>query len=606
MQGCSQGLQNVDERVDRLLAERSLAMHAIDPPRREHRPAEELESPDQYDTEPTTTNPTPDELEFTPADPNRDSSARLRGFAREEAGVDKDAEPLVLALNDAFQIAQTSGREYLTAEEDYILAAVRLLIEQHRWGPRLFNDTSLTFSGSGDDGDIRSALRVVNDLRVSQRLPYGGSVEARWVYTATEQLRATASGRYAQSSQIILSGNAPLLQGGGRTARESLIQTQRDLIYQARSFERFRRQFLVDIARDYFSLLASKAEIANQKETIRILSAQLARDIAWKDAGKIALFDVNNTRNDLLAAISALDDLVDRYATQLDRFKIRLGLDVDAPIRITNTAIDLTEPEITLDAAARRGFEFRLDLQNTRDRVIDSGRQVAIARNTILPEFNLIGSVTVPTDPDVREGGLVFDPDDLSFSAGVTFGLPLDREIERLQLRRAIIGAERARRDLDRTEDDVYVAVRAAVRAIERARSDLLLAEQRVRITLRRLEQQRILEDRVTTQELLDTAQALLRARNARDRAETRVRTSILDYLLVTGQMRVDRDGLLEPLPGLDIKPIKIFSDTPDLDDWFVSPVDEQTRLRIKADLFAEEPPAEEPPPPDPPDDGGS
>ena len=110
----------------------------------------------------------------------------------------------------------------------------------------------------------------------------------------------------------------------------------------------------------------------------------------------------------------------------------------------------------------------------------------------------------------------------------------------------------------------------------------------------------------VRKDEILDTAQALLRARNARDRAETRVRTSILDYLLVTGQMRVDRDGLLEPLPGLDIKPIKIFTNTPDLDDWYVSPVDEQTRQTIKANLFAEEPPAEDPPPPDPPDDSGS
>jgi outer membrane protein TolC len=595
VQGCAIGLDGVDRRVERLLAERSASIRAAQPSEHGHQPAADYANAKQDVSEPNTINPVSGEIEFTPSDPKRDASAKLRAFAREESGIDKNIEPLVLTLNDAFALAQKSGREFLNAEEDYILVAIRLLMEQHRWGPRLFNDTTVSVAGNLDDGDVSSALRVMNDLRVTQRLPSGGSVEARWVWTATENLRNTVSKRYQQSSRIVLSGNAPLLRGAGPVARESIVQSERNLVYQARNFERFRRQFLVNIARDYFSLLESKAEIANQKETIRILANQLERDIAYWKSGKSALFDVNNTQNDLLAAVSTLDNLVDRYSTELDRFKIRLGLDVDQPVRVTNNVFDLTEPQIQLDEAVRRAFDFRLDLQNDRDRVDDARRSVRNARNNILPDLNFTADVTVPTDPDVREGGLGFDPDDLIYATGVTFGLPLDREIERLELRSAVIRIEQEIRDFRVTEDNVYVDARAAVRGIERARSDLVLAEQRVAITRRRFEQQQILEDEVTNQQKLDTAQALLRALNARDRAETRVRTSILDYLLVTGQMRVDRGGQLEALPGLDVAPVQIFSDTMELDDWYESPIDEAMRERLKTDLVKEEGAEDEP-----------
>ena len=50
---------------------------------------------------------------------------------------------LTISLRDALRMAQRQGREYLSAEEEYILTAINLLIEQHRWGPRLFNDTTV-------------------------------------------------------------------------------------------------------------------------------------------------------------------------------------------------------------------------------------------------------------------------------------------------------------------------------------------------------------------------------------------------------------------------------------------------------------------------------
>lgn len=125
--------------------------------------------------------------------------------------------------------SQLTGREYLASEEQYIFAAICLLTEQHRWSPRLFNDTSAIVSGSGNQGNFQHALDIINTLRVTQRLPFGGDVEARWVTSSVQQLREQVSDRYRQSGEIALSANVPLLRGAGLIAQEDIIQAEREL-----------------------------------------------------------------------------------------------------------------------------------------------------------------------------------------------------------------------------------------------------------------------------------------------------------------------------------------------------------------------------------------
>jgi hypothetical protein len=66
------------------------------------------------------------------------------------------------------------------------------------------------------------------------------------------------------------------------------------------------------------------------------------------------------------------------------------------------------------------------------------------------------------------------------------------------------------------------------------------------------LRAQKLNEAEVQPQEIVDTENDLLRAENARDAAQTALRTAILQYLLETDQLRVARDGTLQRLPGME------------------------------------------------------
>ncbi|HLO41080.1 MAG TPA: TolC family protein [Phycisphaerales bacterium] len=526
---------------------------------------------------PQTNNPDSDELRFLPISESRDVEARLEAYARDvlgesaagitsAPGEERPAvDVMMIGLEDALKLAQTSAREFKTAEEEYILAAIRLLVEEHRWGPRFFNDVSTVLSGQGDDGSYQSAVDVINEMRVTQRLPSGGDVEARWLWNATENLREQSSGRYLQSSALILGGNIPLLRGAGDVAQEDLIQTQRDLVYAARRFERDRRILLVQIAQDYFDLVQTRSLIVNQVQQIESLREFERQTQALFEAGRRAQFDVNDARNRVLSGVASLSNLREQYILRLDRFKVRLGLPLDRRLDVLPIDFELPEPDTTVEQATQAALAYRLDLQNQRDSVDDARRAVRNARNNALPDLNLSGNVRIPTDPDVREGGVLFDPEELDYTAGLTFGLPLDREIERLQIRQSIIQYEQQKRGFERFRDEVVVSVRSSLRGIDLARFQLRLAEEQVKITEKRREEQQLKADELNTRTRLEAEEDLLVARNARDQAKTDLRVAILNYLLQSDQLRVARDGTLMTLPGMEATPLPTVPDTIDI-----------------------------------------
>lgn len=557
--GCTDPMSRIDRRVDAAVAERSgwvgTESPVLEPPSGEIAPRSERINP-----RPATTNPSAETLRYetadtaglTPDEVTDRVTTRLRDYGASAAGVGESARQLT--LQEALRLAQLSAREHRNAEESYLLDAIAFLIEEHLWSPRFFNDTSLDFVSSGENGRFDPALSVINTLRATKRLPYGGEVEARWVARASEDLRSSVSGQYVQSSELVFSGAVPLLRGAGTVAREDLIQAERSLIYSAREFERFRREFFVDLASDYFDLLEVLARIQNQIGQLRSLLAFQQQRQALYEAERISKFEVEEASNRVLTAESSLANLREQYTLQVDRFKVRLGLDPSVPVQLVQVVFDLDAPSVALLEATDAAMNYRLDLQTRADQVADAQRRVDNAKNNLLPDLDVGGSVSIPTDGDTREGGVGFDQDDTTFRASVDLSLPLDRNNERLRLRSSQISYDRARRDYEQFRDNIALEARQRVRAIDLARFSLDLAERQVEINIRRQQEQEIRIDEIDTNRRLDTENDLLNALNARDSAATDLRVAVLQYLLSSGQMRVGPDGGIAPLQGMEIR----------------------------------------------------
>ncbi len=512
-----------------------------------------------------TINPSASELRYDPIEDEADDViSRLDTYSE----VADDA--LRLDLDDALAYAIAHSREYQFAEEEYVLAALRLLIERHRWGPRFFDDVTADFVGDANDGLYDSSARLVNEFRITQRLPYGGEVAVRAITAATEDLHQRVAGENVQNADVILEADIPLLRGAGFVAREPRIQAERDVIYAAREFERFRRQFLFDISVDFLDLGVTVRSIENNVRQVESLQQLQTRETALYKSGRNTRFEAALAENSTYEAIDRLNNARERYRLSLDRFKLRLGMPIDQPVVIIPTQIELTAPDTTVNEAVRRSLQYRLDLQTRRDRMDDSQRALANARNGLLPDLNLTGSVTFRTDEDKQRAGFDIDPEETDFRAGVTLGLPLDREIERLNVRQSQVNLERSIREYERFRDSIMIDVRSAVRVIDRSRFSLDIQERNIDIAEQRKASIEADPDAATARDFAEAVNDLLDARDARDFARRDVDVAILGYLLDSGQMRVNAAGQFEPLDGMTI----LRRDFADDDETEASPAD--------------------------------
>ena len=226
----------------------------------------------------------------------------------------------------------------------------------------------------------------------------------------------------------------------------------------------------------------------------------------------------------------------------LDRFKIKIGFEVNEAIQVEQTSIGVVPPLVDGTEAVKQALSYRLDLQNEFDRLVDTKRAVDNAINSLLPEVLLTASTTLESDPDKPAK---FDGKEFDYAAGLSVSLPLDKEDERITVRKNQITLERAKRSYRETRDGIAVAVRSALRNIEVFQFTHDLQVRNVEIAQLGLDSINADPDRVSVLDQTRAISDLQSAQDARDSAKRDLELSILDYLLEAGQLRIGSHGEL-------------------------------------------------------------
>jgi outer membrane protein TolC len=497
-----------------------------------------------YDEQPTTNNPAAGNL---PAKPSADGTTAADTVDPDTLA---ELEEIELDLPALLAYSIEHAPEYRSEKERLFLATLSLIIERHLWGPRFFNTLSADLSGTPESGDYDTALDIVNDFSITQRLPYGGtaSVSALVNYTnLLQQASTNTSADETQSTGLSAAINLPLLRGSGQVAREDLIQAERDLIYAVREFERFRREFFVDISNTYFNLLRQEQQIKNQERQLEGLTRLADQQQAFFEAEQISRFEADDAAAQVLFGKSDLAQVVDDYATSLDSLKLRIGMPVEQPLVITRVEITVPQPALKEAESVRIGQAVRLDLQTRADQVDDARRAVKVAKDNLGGDLDLNAAVDLNSDSNRDIDGVDLELGDSDYRLGLEYSAPIDRKIELAQYRSSLVDLERSRRDYRVQRDRVALDIRDAIREIKRARLTLQLQDENVNLAERRLESLRIkdkrVKDNIAPRRIIEGEEDLLDALNRRDQSLADLQTSVLNYLLQTGQMRVDGQG---------------------------------------------------------------
>jgi len=479
--------------------------------------------------------------------------------ATQPTGIEAGAE--ALGLVDALAYAFRHSREFQTAKEDLYLAGLALSLERFLWTPQWMGEVRSQYANFGEIRKFDHAMDAVAEVGVQQRLPYGGNLTARTINTLMRDL--TNHVTTGESGAVILQADIPLLRGAGRVAYESRYQAERDLIYAIRTFERFRRSLVVDIASDYFELQALKQQILNTQESVDAFAQLVTRAEALWSSGRIIRLEVQRAEQDYFSASNQLIDAIEAYQSALDRFKIRIGMPIEKPIEVTLASVPTTQPQtgrgllqaktleqtlmmpdVSPQEAIKVALQYRLDLLNDLDRIDDSARGVKIAENNLLPDLAAFGSVQFDTNPTERKMSN-YNYKRTTWRAGLALELPLNRRAERNDLREAIILKRRAERNYELAQDTVEVQVRRAMRRVQQQQETL-----RIQMLNRTLAQKRLVaaeirfkKGQVSNREVVEAQRELLRAQDRLAQSQSGVRTAILEFRRDTGTLRVNDEG---------------------------------------------------------------
>lgn len=469
-------------------------------------------------------------------------------------------ERIELSIDKALTLAIEGSRTFQAEKEELYLTALTLTGEKHAFRPQLFANATGTRSWLPATRMVPSPVpgappvseeffdergTVSSNLGVGQALITGGNVG---INIANDLLRFyTGDPRKSAVSAITANLTQPLLRGvGHKVAAERLTQAHRNVIYAVRDFSHFQNTFSNDIVVQYFRLLQQKDTLYNQYANYqsRVDTTSYLRARAVDRAKPL---DVSSAVQDELSAKNAYIAAVVRFNNAADQFKIALGLSTS-----TKLVLDDSELEKLRDAGPlplfldpSKGFKIalksRLPVINSIDQFEDAQRQVAIAADALKPGLNLFASASLPSSGGPRDY-TNFDARDVTTTVGVTLDLPINKTVERNNLRATRVQFETAARSLGLTFDQLRNSIEQSIRQLSASRQSYIINKNALALAVRQVEGARLqLEAGTVLFKILQDAQSSL------VRAQNDVTAALVDYLEA-------RLGLLADLGILDTR----------------------------------------------------
>ncbi|PIE23233.1 MAG: hypothetical protein CSA62_08460 [Planctomycetota bacterium] len=448
---------------------------------------------------------------------------------------------LSLDLKRALEIAAENSEEFQQQRESLYFAALNLTGQRNRYTTIFSASGDLDANGVADDSANGGVGRGLTGRKL---MATGASILGGF---ASKFVRVfTSGGGWDVSSLLSLSITQPLLQSfGAAVTMEPLTQAERDVIYAIRNYERFRRRFAVDVTSDYLSVIEARNSLRNSLDNLKSLENNRKRSEELAKAGRTPQFEVDQSLQRELTARNGVIRSRTSLQTQLDRFKITLGIPIECEIKLARDALErvreigIKEPALDEEKAIELAMQNRLDLRNSIEQVEDAERKVIVAKDALKMGLDLSAAIDIPNEK--TSNGFKLDWDKYQWQVGLALELPLNKTNERNSYRRALIGLQAELRSHGRFLDRIKQNVRTQLRNVEQALRSYRIEENAVKLAQTRVDSTRLLIEagRATTRDFLDSQSSLL---SAQDNLTSR----LVDYF-------VANLGLLRELEMLDV-----------------------------------------------------
>lgn len=244
-----------------------------------------------------------------------------------------------LSLNDIVRLARENSREYQTEKENLYVAALGVSLDRY--------DYYLKFTPDNNGGDVDyehvrvngvagNFLRIPSRFQMERMLATGGTFLARFANDVLLTFNGPDGFAADVASELLFDFTQSILQRD--VLLEPLIQSERNLVYTARSFTRYRKNFFFDLADQYYRILLSYRNIEIDSKNYFSLVRTVEQAQAEVRAGvrnapnQVA---VDQFEQSMLQGRSKLIERANGLESRLDQLKFTMGLPTEANINIS-------------------------------------------------------------------------------------------------------------------------------------------------------------------------------------------------------------------------------------------------------------------------------
>jgi len=448
----------------------------------------------------------------------------------------------VLTLPQAVALATAFNREYQTQKEELYIRALDLRLTRHEFEYQFFGGASGGYNADRNDEVVGVESRIGFNRLLAGGTRISTELAGAWVDVLTGNLRG------GLASILSTTITQPLLRGSDRkVVLENLTQAERDTLYEVRSFNRFRKTFVVSVISRYYEILQKYDAVENARNNYITLAWIYGRVEKLANVGRVPLLELDRIRQEKLEASNIFSQAEKEYEQALDEFKIILGLDTTAELQLNQEEFEavrtaeMIEPDFTEDNVIEAAMLQRLDLVNSADAIIDAQRKVYVAADGFHADVNLVGAARIPSSRRGDRGTLGWMREE--YGLGFEINLPLDRVAEQNVYRKALITLNQRQREYELAADMITLDVRQAHR-------NLTEAAERYKVLVEALElaQQRFNNNFLLLQHGKASSRRVLQAQNDLFDAQNEAGLALLDYTVATLNFYRDT-GSLQVLP---------------------------------------------------------
>jgi outer membrane protein TolC len=451
----------------------------------------------------------------------------------------------VLTLAQAVALATAHNRQYQTQKEALYVKALDLRLTRHEFETQFFGGATGGYNADRNDEAAGAETGAGFNRLLAGGTQISTALTGAWVDVLTGNLRS------GLASILSATVAQPLLRGSDRrVVVENLTQAERDTLYQVRSFNRYRKTFVVSVISQYYGVLERYDVVKHAQNYYMTLAwlDQRVKDLA--DAGRVPLHELDQVRQEKLLAANTYSQAQRTYEQALDDFKITLTLPPTAKLQLDEKEFDAlkqtitTQPEFPEAKVVQAALLQRLDVANSADAVIDAQRKIFVAADSLRGQADLVATASVPSARRADRQRLGWLAEE--YGIGAELDLPLDRVAEQNVYRKALITLNKRQRDYDQAADTVTLEVRQAHRDLTEAAERYKVSTDALELAQKRFNNTFLLlqYSRASSRRVLDAQNDLFDAQNDASQALLDYTVATLNFYRDTGALRVLPDGM--------------------------------------------------------------